>query len=236
MPDDALAQPAPAGARPRATARWSPRVVWMVIALATFNVLVLGALAIAHRKASPVNDRLAGTGLMPSFTLTDVDGRAVTQASFAGRFALVYFGYTYCPDICPTELGFEERVLKALGDDAGRITPVFISVDPERDSPRQLKSYASLFDPRMVALTGTQAQLRAAIAGFGGMFDRQAATAKDGSYLINHTSSIYLLGPEGEVLFLCDSHDGVDATAACVRIWMNRWHQVGTDHHPPAKP
>ncbi len=208
----------------------------MVIALATFNILVLGALAIAHRKASPVNDRLAGTGLMPSFTLTDVDGRAVTQATFAGGFALVYFGYTYCPDICPTELGFEERVLKAIGDDARRITPVFISVDPERDTPRQLKSYASLFDQRMMALTGTHAQLHDAIAGFGGMFDRQAATTKDGTYLINHTSSIYLLGPRGEVLLLCDSHDDVAATAACLRIWLSHSQEGGTDHDPLAKP
>lgn len=130
------------------------------------------------------------------FTLTDTEGREVTEKTYAGRFMLVYFGYTFCPDVCPTELQVIANALDLLGPAAARIAPLFVTIDPERDTVTTMAEYVKLFDPRLVGLTGTEAQIAAAARAY--RVYRAKSNAKDStSYLMDHSSFIYLMGPDG---------------------------------------
>src|SRR2546430_87373 len=102
---------------------------------------------------------VGGLGIGGPFTLVDQNGVTRRPDDFRGKLMLIYFGYTYCPDVCPTELQTMTEALERLGDKAPMVQPIFITVDPERDTPEQMKSYAENFDPRLVALTGSAAQV-----------------------------------------------------------------------------
>ncbi len=151
-------------------------------------------------------------GLGGPFTLTDSNGKPVTNADFRGRFMLIYFGYAFCPDICPTELQAMGRALDALGPKAARVTPVFISVDPARDTPASLKPFVRAFHPRMVGLTGTPEQIAAVTKAFR-VYYRLGQPSRPGAkdYLVDHTSFFYLVGPDGD--FRAVLRGGVDAPA-----------------------
>ncbi len=151
-------------------------------------------------------------GLGGPFTLTDSNGKPVTNADFRGRFMLIYFGYAFCPDICPTELQAMGRALDALGPKAARVTPVFISVDPARDTPASLKPFVRAFHPRMVGLTGTPEQTAAVTKAFR-VYYRLGQPSRPGAkdYLVDHTSFFYLVGPDGD--FRAVLRGGVDAPA-----------------------
>jgi cytochrome oxidase Cu insertion factor (SCO1/SenC/PrrC family) len=131
------------------------------------------------------------------FTLTDQHGETVTERDFAGRWMLVYFGYTYCPDVCPLSLMNMGLALDMLEqDEAEHVVPVFITVDPERDTVEQLASYAPSFHPRLVALTGTPTQVRDAAKAYRVYFAK--AEGEDTTdYLMDHSGFIYLMGPDG---------------------------------------
>jgi protein SCO1/2 len=157
-----------------------------------------------------------GLSLGGPFALTDQSGRAVTEADFAGRFLLVYFGFTYCPDVCPTELGTIAASMDALGDQAERVTPVFVTVDPERDTPEVMADYVSRFHPRMMGLTGTPEQVAAAARAYRVFYakvDRPEMT----QYLMDHSSFIYLVGPDGRVRSLFRPNTDPEAIAQAVR-------------------
>lgn len=141
------------------------------------------------------------------FDLVDDEGQKVTEATYRGHYMLVYFGYTYCPDICPTEIAKMsaalDRFAQVSADRAGKVTPVFISVDPERDTQAVLKDYSDHFHPRLVSLTGTPAQLKAAAQAYKVYFakvfpDERARETR--SYLMDHSSNIYLMGPDAHYL------------------------------------
>jgi len=130
------------------------------------------------------------------FTLVNTAGETVTEASFRGRWMVVYFGYTFCPDVCPTELQTISAALDKLGPLAARVVPVFITIDPERDTVAALAEYTKLFDERLVGLTGSKEQIAAAAKSYRVYYAR--AKAKDNSdYLMDHSSFIYLVGPDG---------------------------------------
>ena len=150
------------------------------------------------------------------FSLTDHTGRAVTQADFAGRFLLVYFGFTYCPDVCPTELGTIAAALDALEEQGERVTPVFVSVDPERDTPAAMADYVSRFHPRMVGLTGTPEQVAAAARAYR-VFYAKVNRPEMTQYLMDHSSFIYLVGPDGKVRALFRPETAPEAIAQAVR-------------------
>jgi protein SCO1/2 len=136
------------------------------------------------------------------FELVDQEGRKFTEENLKGKFSLVYFGYTYCPDVCPTELQTMTEALERLGPLAQRIRPVMISVDPERDTPEVLKDYLSNFYPGFVGLTGTPAQVRQAAEAFR-VFYRKVKGVEGGAgdeYLMDHSSIVYLMDPEGRYL------------------------------------
>ncbi len=134
------------------------------------------------------------------FLLTDTAGRAVTDQHFLGRYLLVYFGYTYCPDVCPTSLLTVSEVMEALGDRAASITPVFISVDPDRDTPEVLAEYASAFDERIVALTGPKAYVDAAVAAYNAYYKIVPDPNSPEDYTVDHTASLAFVAPDGRLI------------------------------------
>lgn len=141
--------------------------------------------------------------IVGEFELLDSDGKPVTEADFAGRHMLIYFGYTFCPDICPTELGKMTAALDLFAETApekaAKIVPIFISVDPDRDTPDRLGEYAALFHPRLTALTGSPDQVRAAAAAYKVFYVKvnpDGGPPDNRDYLMDHSSQIYLMGPD----------------------------------------
>lgn len=133
------------------------------------------------------------------FTLTDNRGRTVTDADFRGKYMLIYFGYTYCPDVCPTELGVMTQAMDQLGPKAEQVQPVFITVDPDRDTVAHMNDYVGLFHPRLVGLTGTAEQVREAARAYRVYYAKAPQKdAKPEDYLMDHSSFIYLMGPDGK--------------------------------------
>lgn len=132
------------------------------------------------------------------FTMTDQTGKTVTDADYRGKYLLVYFGYTYCPDVCPTELGVMTQALDLLGRQSVNVQPVFVSVDPERDTVAHLKDYVALFHPTLVGLTGTADQVRDMARAYRVYYAKAPQKdAKPDEYLMDHSSFIYLMGPNG---------------------------------------
>jgi cytochrome oxidase Cu insertion factor (SCO1/SenC/PrrC family) len=131
------------------------------------------------------------------FSLVAPDGRTVTDADFRGKVMLVYFGYTYCPDVCPTELQAVAASLSLMGNDASRIAPVFVTIDPERDTPKAMGEYTKLFDDRILGLTGSAAQI-AAIAKEYRVYYAKAESKDASTYLMDHSSFMYVMGPAGD--------------------------------------
>jgi cytochrome oxidase Cu insertion factor (SCO1/SenC/PrrC family) len=133
------------------------------------------------------------------FTLTDADGKRRTDAEFRGRHMLVFFGFTNCPDFCPTALSTMSQALEKLGPKAANLAAIYITVDPERDTPAELKKYAQNFDRRIVMLTGTPAEI-AAVARAYRVYYAKRELGKPGEYTMDHSAYIYLLGPDGKYL------------------------------------
>lgn len=154
-----------------------------------------------------------GVALGGPFTLVDHTGRTVTERDFAGRALLVYFGFTYCPDVCPTELGTIAAALDAMGPAGERVTPVFVSIDPERDTPAAMADYVSRFHPRMVGLTGSAEQVAQAARAYR-VYYAKVRPRESTDYLMDHSSFIYLVGPDGRVRSLFRSETTPEAIAA----------------------
>ncbi|MDX1484810.1 MAG: SCO family protein [Alphaproteobacteria bacterium] len=148
------------------------------------------------------------------FSLVDHTGRRVTDADFRGRYMLIYFGYTFCPDVCPSELQTVGRAMDILGAKGKRIVPVFITVDPARDTVPVVKDYVAAFHPRMVGLTGSDEDVAAASKAYK-IYARKAPGTKedDPDYLVDHTSFIYLVGPDGKVAALFRAGTAPEAMA-----------------------
>ncbi|HEV8391994.1 MAG TPA: SCO family protein [Dongiaceae bacterium] len=141
------------------------------------------------------------------FELTDQNGNQVTDQTFKGKLTLVYFGFTFCPDACPTALGVMSATLDKLDVAADRVVPIFITVDPDRDTVPVMKDYVSNFHPRMVGLTGTKQQIAQVAKAYRVFYQKAAGTAPD-EYLMDHTLLIYLMDGDGKYI----THFGPDAT------------------------
>ena len=129
------------------------------------------------------------------FQLTDQGGQTVTEKSLQGRPTLIFFGFTHCPDVCPTSLFEMSEVLRAMGPDADRVNAYFISVDPERDTPQAMKDYLSSFDPHLVGLTGDP-EVMAKVTSEYRVYARKVPL-KDGDYTMDHTALVYLMDRDG---------------------------------------
>lgn len=162
-----------------------------------------------------------GTALVGGpFTLTDQDGRKVTDKDFLGKYMLVFFGYTYCPDLCPTELQVMSAALDSLGAKADAIQPIFISFDAERDTPEVLKQYVSNFHPRLVGLTGTPEEIAVAAKAYRVYYSKVPGSSAPDTYLMDHSTITYLMDPQGKFLkhfsYSTDSADLAKALAEAV--------------------
>ncbi|MEO8299423.1 MAG: SCO family protein [Burkholderiales bacterium] len=157
-------------------------------------------LAGCSREAKPSFKSLDITGAdyARRFSLPDADGRVRTLTDFKGKLVVVFFGYTQCPDVCPTTLTSLVETKRLLGADSAKLVAVFISVDPERDTPQLLKSYVSAFDPSFVALRGTPDETAAAAKEFK-VFYRKAPGKTPESYTVDHTAASYVFDTEGRL-------------------------------------
>ncbi|MBR0708033.1 SCO family protein [Bradyrhizobium liaoningense] len=166
----------------------------LVIATAFAASLVLGLLIMfwAMGGVSKVAQPAAIGG---PFQLTDQNGKAVTDKSLKGKPTLIFFGYTHCPDVCPTSLFEISEVMRAMGKDADKVNAVFISVDPERDTPAAMKDYLSSFDPHLAGLSGDPAETAKVITSYR-VYAKKVPT-KDGDYTMDHTALIYLMDRDG---------------------------------------
>ena len=133
------------------------------------------------------------------FELTDQTGRRRTDADFRGKLVVLYFGYTYCPDVCPTELQSISLALDKLGVAAEAVQPLFITVDPERDTPARLAEFVSSFHPRLIGLTGSLAEIRKTAIAYRTFFVKNSVAAPS-DYSVDHTGFIYLVGKDGHYL------------------------------------
>jgi len=171
----------------------------VLLLLAAFVIgamaIVGGALALLPRASAPVTTAAAIGG---PFELVDQDGQSVTQETFLGEPVLVFFGFTHCPDVCPTTLFEMSQLFEELGPDARKVAGLFITVDPERDTPEAMKSYLGSFHPSIQGLSGTPEQVAAVIRAYRA-YAKKVPTS-DGDYTMDHTAIVYLMGKDGEFI------------------------------------
>jgi protein SCO1/2 len=183
---------------------------------------VLSAPLAATEATDPSPEELIGgllSGRAPvggPFELTDQTGHRRTDADFHGKLVVLYFGYTYCPDVCPTELQSISLALDKLGAAAEAVQPVFISVDPERDTPARLAEFVASFHPRLIGLTGSLADIKKTAIAYRTFFAKNDATAP-GEYSVDHTGFIYLVGQDGRYLGFLPPGLAPDAIADAIR-------------------
>src|SRR3984885_6704069 len=151
------------------------------------------------------------------FELTDQAGHRRTEADFRGKLVVLYFGYTYCPDVCPTELQSISLALDRLGAAAQAVQPLFITVDPERDTPARLGDFVAAFPPGLIGLTGSPAEIRKTAIAYRTFFAKNSAAAP-GDYSVDHTGFIYLVGKDGRYLGFLPPGVSPDEIADAIRI------------------
>jgi protein SCO1 len=167
---------------------------------------------------------LAGAALGGPFALVDQDGKPVTDKSYDGRYRAVYFGYTYCPDVCPTTLQVLMQGVHAFAKDdparAAKLVPIFVTVDPARDTPAVMKQYVAAFGPELVGLTGTPAQIDAAEKRYGVYAKKEAQPQGASGYLMDHSSQVILFGRKGQPIALVPTDQGSDKVSAEFAKWV----------------
>jgi protein SCO1/2 len=183
---------------------------------------ILLGLVLAACSAAP-EAPLAGAKIGGPFSLVDQNGRTVSDRDFAGRYRIVYFGYSHCPDVCPTDLqkigeGLA-RFEKADPKRGAKVQPIFITVDPERDTPASLKPWVAAFHPRLIGLSGTPQQI-AAIAKAYAIFFSKDPVQPGGGYVVQHTRLAYLMGPDGGPIALIPQEGGAQAIADELDRWV----------------
>jgi protein SCO1/2 len=149
------------------------------------------------------------------FHLVDHTGKAVTEQDFRGRYMLIYFGYSFCPDVCPTTLGVMAEALQKMGAESRRVVPVFITIDPERDTPKVLAEYMKAFGPQFVGLTGSAAEIKDVEKKYR-VYAAKRPLEK-GGYGMDHSSVLYLMGPNGKLVSFYDEAISPDDLAKELR-------------------
>jgi protein SCO1/2 len=188
--------------------------------------LALGLLAGCDRpggsapKASFKAVDITGAEYARELSLPDADGKMRTLADFKGKVTLVFFGYTQCPDVCPTTLAELAAVKRDLGKDGNRVQGVFVSVDPQRDTPQILKAYMASFDPGFVALRGTPEQVKEAARQFK-VFYAQVPGRTEGSYTVDHTAGTYVFDAQGKVRLFVRYGSGAEALRHDLKLLLD---------------
>lgn len=182
----------------------------MALRLALIALLVTLGLA-GCGKSKPVFQGTDVTGVDwgRDFRLTDHTGRPRSLADFRGKVVVMFFGYTHCPDVCPTTLGDMAQVMKVLGPDAERVQVLFVTLDPARDTPQLLAQYVPAFHPRFLGLYGDEATTRKVAADFKVFYQKQAGAGPD-SYTLDHGANTFVFDPQGRLRLLFGYGSGVD--------------------------
>jgi protein SCO1/2 len=192
--------------------------LWLILAM--FFALALGGCQGAASEEPP----LKGAAIGGPFTLTDQDGRTVTDRNFAGRYRIIYFGFTFCPDVCPVDMQTVAQGLRLFEKQdparAAKVVPIFISVDPGRDGPAELKQFVNAFHPRMVGLTGTPEQIGATAKKFGVYYARQEPAPGSMGYNVDHSRVVTLFAPDGQPIALLPHDKGPQAVADELERWV----------------
>jgi protein SCO1/2 len=187
------------------------------------SLALLAALALAACSAGPGEPPLQGSRIGGPFALVDQNGRPATDRDFAGKYRIMYFGFTHCPDVCPTDLAAIGRALKAFeAKDPARgakVVPVFVSVDPERDTSPVIREFVANFHPRMVGLTGSPEAV-AKVAKEYAVWSQRGDKRPDGGYDVNHSRAEILMGPDGAPVALLPDDQGVDGIVATLDKWV----------------
>lgn len=171
---------------------------------------------LARRGSAGFSGAVTGVQIGGPFELIDHTGAAVTEKSFGDRHLLIYFGYTFCPDVCPTELAGMATAVDRLGADAAKVQPLFITVDPARDTVEVMADYVGLFHPDLVGLTGSDEQIASAARAYRVYYGR-AETDDPDHYLMDHSSLVYLMAPDGSNLIVFPYGTRPDAMADAIR-------------------
>jgi protein SCO1/2 len=192
------------------------RILLVFAAFLSGLVLFFGVILFITGRA-PIGSAAAAVG--GPFHLEDQTGKVVTEQDMKGKPFLVFFGYTHCPDVCPTTLFDMSQVMKKLGPDADRIGALFITVDPDRDTPALMKDYMSNFDPHLRGLTGDQAAIDKAIKEY--RVYAKKIPLKDGDYTMDHTAIVYLMDKNGDFVAPFDlNKSSPDDAAGQLRKYM----------------
>ncbi len=189
-----------------------------------FTLLAASLIMTAGCSADPKEESpLAGAAIGGPFTLTDQDGRPVSDTDFEGKYRLVYFGYSFCPDVCPVDLQVAGQGLKQLEESdpsiARRIQPIFITVDPARDTPETLKTYVAAFHPRLIGLTGSEAEIREVGKRYG-IYSAKRDEPGASDYLVDHSRTLLLFGPKGEPIAIIPHDKGATGVSEELRRWV----------------
>ncbi|HEY0624219.1 SCO family protein [Sphingomonas sp.] len=170
---------------------------------------------------STANAPLAGASIGGPFTLVNGDGKTVKDTDFAGKYRIMYFGYTFCPDVCPVDVQNIGGAMKLLDTSnpglSAQIVPIFVTVDPARDTPKVVKEFTAAFYPRMVGLTGTPAQIDAAAKAYRVPYAKRETPS---GYLMDHGRQAYLIGPRGEPIALLPQDQSPQAIVAEIERWI----------------
>ena len=180
-------------------------------------VLLVSGIGMVFWVQNPLADAGAPTGgvaIGGGFELVDGGGRAVTDRDYRGKYLLVYFGYTFCPDVCPTTLSDVAAALDKLGTRAERLQPLFITVDPRRDTPDVIRQYVAAFTPRLVGLTGTADQIKAVTREYRVYYAEHRTGPGPNDYVMDHSSILYLMDPNGRFVSVIRADAGADAIEA----------------------
>jgi protein SCO1/2 len=191
-------------------------ILWVLVAvvLAAYAFLMLRPVQETPTQQQP----LAISSIGGPFTLTGSDGKQFSSASLAGKPYAIFFGFTHCPDVCPTTLFEVSEILKALGPDADRTRALFITVDPERDTPAVIKDYLSSFDPHLSGLTGDPATIAAVAKAYRVYFKK--VPLDQGGYTMDHTAIVYLMDKEGRFVSPFSLKRSTEAAAADLRRYL----------------
>jgi protein SCO1/2 len=176
------------------------RHIILIVACFLFGAL-LGAYALLLNSSPGDRVQSSGKALVGGpFTLVDASGKTVTDQDFRGRYMLIFFGFTHCPDICPAELQVMAGALDQLGDKAKKVVPIFITLDPERDTPEAVGAYVKNFGPNIVGLTGSMDAVAAAAKAYRVSFSKFQDQNSGENYTIDHSALAYLMGTDGEYI------------------------------------
>ncbi|MGB3378557.1 MAG: SCO family protein [Allopontixanthobacter sediminis] len=191
---------------------------------AAIAALSLAAASCNSNPATPLEQApLYGATIGGPFELTNSAGETVRWSDFAGQYRIVYFGFTYCPDICPTDVQRMSQGLRQFEQESpepgAQIQPIFITIDPERDNPQVVGDFVDNFHPRLIGLTGTPEQVKSAAKTFAVTYSK-GEVPESGNYLMNHSAITYLFGPDGQPIATLPTDLGAEAVAEELAKWV----------------